>query len=322
MANTDCSSSYYDAIHALRKSFGVNGASVKFEMIPTAMCLAMAELMIPDSAAATAEHIKAVGLLFQAYGPDVCKDGFPHKLFVGFRPLLIIQAILHRNSTFLALPAWINTPFSTFGPSLMQQLLNEAITLPSLLHQADLLIKNSELTIDSHINQVFSSFVDLTSRLGNWETMLCVESRPPYWHSGNASDDTILPLWYPNITMANVFTHLWALQIICMTEIKRLSSYLSRSSRELHPQLDSRIDENDLLMIALARKIYTSMDYLLQDEMELFGPASTFFPLRVAHQIFIADESGYKMDIVYIEGIVDRLARKGLLSVHSFVFDI
>jgi hypothetical protein len=46
MANADCSSSYHEAIHTLRKSFGVNGISVKFEMIPTVMCLTLAEVSV------------------------------------------------------------------------------------------------------------------------------------------------------------------------------------------------------------------------------------------------------------------------------------
>lgn len=46
MANTDHSSTYHEAIHTLRKSFGVNGNSVKFELIPTVMCLALAEVSL------------------------------------------------------------------------------------------------------------------------------------------------------------------------------------------------------------------------------------------------------------------------------------
>lgn len=44
MANKDYSNTYHEAIHTLRKSFGVDGNSVKFELIPTVMCLALAEV--------------------------------------------------------------------------------------------------------------------------------------------------------------------------------------------------------------------------------------------------------------------------------------
>ncbi|KAJ6114600.1 hypothetical protein N7486_000378 [Penicillium sp. IBT 16267x] len=235
-----------------------------------------------------------------------------------------MQAIRQRQPVFLALPAWIDTPFSIFDPSLMQKLLNEAVVLPSLLHQADSLIENPERRSNAaHVDQLLGLFFEFASRLDNWETVLCVDSSPPYWPHGDA-EGTPLPLWYPNITMANAFTHLWALQIVCMTEMKRLSTHLPRNSprESLSPaRLYLNLDENDFLMISLARQIYLSMDYLLQDEMELFGPASTFFPLKVAYQTFQEEGVGHKVDIAYIEGIVDRLDQKGLLSARSFVFD-
>ncbi|KAJ5917781.1 hypothetical protein N7454_010156 [Penicillium verhagenii] len=115
--------------------------------------------------------------------------------------------------------------------------------------------------------------------------------------------------------MANVFTNLWALQIVCMLEMKRFANRIPQISES-----DLGLGEIDILVFALARQIYSSMDYLLQDEMELFGPASTFFPLRVAFQTFNVDQFGYKEDIACIETIVKRLHRKGLLSARAFVF--
>ncbi|KAJ5538534.1 hypothetical protein N7494_008013 [Penicillium frequentans] len=323
MANKDYSNTYHEAIHTLRKSFGVDGNSVKFELIPTVMCLALAEMMIPDSAAAIAEHIKAAGLLFQAYGPDACKEGFGHKLFAGFRPLLTMQAIQQRQPVFLALPAWIDTPFSRFDPSLMQQLLNEAVMLPSLLHQADTVVENPELSSQpDRVEQILDIFINFASRLDNFETVLCADGCPPYWPHGDAKDAP-LPFWYPNITLANAFTYLWALKIIYMGEMKRLSTYLPRDSPKdsLSPgRLHLSLAENDLLMVVLARQIQLSMEYLLQDEMELFGPSSTFFPLKVAYQIFKMDKVGFKVEIACIEKYLDVLDDKGLLSARSFVF--
>jgi len=235
-----------------------------------------------------------------------------------------MQAIQQRQPVFLALPAWIDTPFSIFDPSLMQQLLNEAVMLPSLLHQADSVIESPELSSHpARIDQILDLFINFASRLDNWETTLCADGCPPYWPHGNAKD-TPLPFWYPNITLANAFTHLWALKIICMAEMKRISTYLPRDSpkESLSPgRLHLSLAENDLLMVVLARQIHLSVDYLLQDEMELFGPSSTFFPLKVAYQTFKEDAVGHNVDIACIERILDRLDQKGLLSARSFVFN-
>lgn len=235
-----------------------------------------------------------------------------------------MQAIQQRQPVFLALPAWINIPFSIFDPSLMQQLLNQAVMLPSLLHEADTVIQSPELRCHpARINQILDLFISYASRLDDWESTLCADGCPPYWPHGNAKERP-LPFWYPNITLANAFTYLWALKIICMAEIKRIATYLPPKlpKESLSPgQLHLSLAENGLLMIVLARQIYLSMDYLLQDEMELFGPSSTFFPLKVAYQIFKEDAIGNKVEIACIERIVDRLDQKGLLSARSFVFD-
>ncbi|KAJ5713541.1 uncharacterized protein N7483_010722 [Penicillium malachiteum] len=126
--------------------------------------------------------------------------------------------------------------------------------------------------------------------------------------------------------MANVLTHLWAFQITCATEIERLAPLALDCVFNTHisafeDPFISNLVENKEQMIDLGRKIYLSMDYLLQDEMELFGPASTFYPLRVAYQRFKASQPESTGDIAYIENIVDRLAQKGLLASRSIILD-
>jgi hypothetical protein len=45
--------------------------------------------MFRDSAAGLSTHIKGVSQLLQTRGPEQYKTGVLHKLFVGFRPLLV-----------------------------------------------------------------------------------------------------------------------------------------------------------------------------------------------------------------------------------------
>ena len=73
-------------------------------------------------------------------------------------------------------------------------------------------------------------------------------------------------------------------------------------------------------MMLLAEKICLSMDYLMQDAMKLFGPASTFYPLQIAYQTFKMNESGQKENMARVEGVVGRLIKKGLQSAPSIVF--
>jgi hypothetical protein len=64
----------------------------------------------------------------------------------------------------------------------------------------------------------------------------------------------------------------------------------------------------------LAYLICSSMGYLLQDEMKLFGPVSTLFPVQIAYLRFKKDETQYQSGIHFIKGVVAQLVQKGLLS--------
>lgn len=46
--------------------------------------------MIPNnSATAMSTHVNAIGMLLRGYGPEAFGSGVLHRLFVGFRPLLV-----------------------------------------------------------------------------------------------------------------------------------------------------------------------------------------------------------------------------------------
>ncbi|KAJ5360191.1 hypothetical protein N7517_009382 [Penicillium concentricum] len=124
--------------------------------------------------------------------------------------------------------------------------------------------------------------------------------------------------------MANTFTHLWAFRIVCLSELKRFITHFLDNEQGQPAwigQLDMNYAEIQAQMMTCAKSISLSMVYLLQDEMRLFGPASTFFPLQMAHQTFKAQEFGQEVDLAYIEKIVDELDQKGLMSARALIFD-
>ncbi|KAK6811307.1 hypothetical protein RU639_013162 [Aspergillus parasiticus] len=331
-SNRTCSETYHSAIRTLRESFCMNCRSSSLEQIPAIMCLTLVELMIPDSAAAIASHIQAVGLLLQAHGPSMCSFGVLHTLFLGFRSLLIMQACRSRQPTFLASQLWIDTPFSRLSPSLMQSLLNEVVNLPSLLHQSDCVLGSLVQSDLSDINKAICSFINVLVRLDEWEAAVQQGGKPCYWRCGyvsqevesRASDDTCLGLlWYPNVTMANAFTNLWAFRIVCLSELKRfVAHFLGRDNEQpiWTRQLDMNYDDIQAQIISFAKNISLSMVYLLQDEMGLFGPASTLFPLHVTYQAYKSLDPRQQVDIAYLENIVDRLDQKGMKSARALVF--
>ncbi|PLB52007.1 hypothetical protein P170DRAFT_352165 [Aspergillus steynii IBT 23096] len=317
-----CSQPYQVAIRALRKSFARPDHTFRTDLIAAAMCLTLVELMLPESLPALTAHVKGVGLLLLTYGPEACKSGALHKLFVGFRPLLVLEAFRHRQPVFLASPEWFEIPFFILSPSLMQRLLSKAVIIPSLFRKCDEILDTPCASDISEIRGICRSFIDIVRQLEDWETSTRVEiGRPYFWNQDKTFSSRSPPtfeesfLWYDNVTMANVFTHLWAFHIVCLSEIERLMLLFPETLLG-ETSLLSLKDVGDITSrtLTLSKQICLSMEYLMQDEMKLFGPASTFFPLQVANEKLRAYGPANQEYVDYIEQLVGRLVRKGLRS--------
>lgn len=66
--------------------------------------------------------------------------------------------------------------------------------------------------------------------------------------------------------------------------------------------------------------ICQSLDYLLQDNMKLYGPASTLFPLKVAYKTFQEDSTNAVEQLAWCQSTIARLVSKGL-NIASFYFE-
>ncbi|OBT77160.1 hypothetical protein VF21_05052 [Pseudogymnoascus sp. 05NY08] len=328
-SNLDPTQHYYAAIRALRIGIAARDPASHAEVAASIMCLSLTEVMFRDSAAGLSTHIKGVSQLLQTRGAEQYKSGVLHKLFVGFRPLLITEAFRSRQPTILASEEWIQLPFSIYSPSLMHILLNKVAIVPTYLHQIDEMSQNPSQTDPSEITALFSSLANILVGLENWETSLQHGTDGPcYWpritdsQPKEATPQTEgTALWFPNVTMANVFTHMWTFRIICMTELEKLAllfPWLILGEMSLTNQCHlHHVQEHTL---ALSDQICSSMEYLLQDEMKLFGPASTFVPLKTVYHKFKADGSRQMNIVARCQAIVNRLVEKGLLSAPIIVF--
>ncbi|KAL4863946.1 hypothetical protein BDV12DRAFT_20545 [Aspergillus spectabilis] len=323
-----CTQTYSTAIQALQKGFLAPDSLCPAQLMASVMCLGLVEVMFPDSSLGLAAHFNGIEQLFQANGPEKYSSGVLHKLFVGFRPLLILQALQTRRSTFLAGESWITTPFATFSPSPMQSLLNKGLTLTTGLQEIDILLaSNSHTTLEAA--PLVSSLLDMRSSLEKWESSFRnTYDGAPYWpipsfEDGKSSQHAKTHLWFPNITHANVYTHLWAFHIICLSELEKVIYHFPSLILE-HTNLWDKVValRAGIEMVSLAEQICSSMDYLLQDEMGLFGPGSTFLPLLMAYRAFKKGEDTQCQNIIWIQKIVDRLVAKGLRSAPAVIYQI
>lgn len=215
----------------------------------------------------------------------------------------------------------------------MQSLLNKAAIIPSLMSQSDILLaKAHQIGFGAGAKDLFNRFVDALIDLENWEMGYCQESdRWCYWPSDipvvypvttGGSISYGKPLWYTNVTMANVYTNLWAFRIICLSELERLAHHSPpfNMTQDIPLSKSLNLKHVSTYKAAFAKQICLSMEYLLQDEMGLFGPASTYFPLQVAYETFLEHGDMRKEEIAFVDGVVLRLVQKGLRSAPVLVF--
>jgi hypothetical protein len=213
----------------------------------------------------------------------------------------MIVAIQLSEPTFLSLSEWLITPFRVHQPSPMQQLLSCVACLPSLLYKARRLEDgglDAESTASSP-QEVWNSLFLLILALKSWVQSLETElDGPLYWTRNDAccgsvrehlesSNDPFPPLWFPNVWIANAMTHLWTFEVIIITKMKVLETAFAESLK--YSDRSNYIPQDDV--IELSTLICRSMQYLIQDSMKLYGPASTSLPLWTAKSAFKAAES-------------------------------
>ncbi|KAJ5624889.1 hypothetical protein N7510_001198 [Penicillium lagena] len=212
-------------------------------------------------------------------------------------------------------------------PSPMQDLLSQAAIIPSVLEQIDHLPKAPYQASTSNVGTIIDQLVDVLSRLEKWEVTLRQKIVTlPHWPVMRDSESDLSSpkkpaLWFPNVTIANVYIHLWAFQIICLDELEKLVSWfpslISKKSISSSGIKFGHIQED---IFQLSGQTCSSMEYLLQDKMKLYGPASTIFPLQTVYHKIKHTGPQQENNIARIEATVDRLVQKGLLSAPTLVF--
>lgn len=206
----------------------------------------------------------------------------------------------------------------------MQALLSQTACIPSLLQQTDtLLASRHEATLDQ-ATTLCDAYLELLSVMERWEQFLQYNYPGSMWDCSSDPNTSLPPdhcLWFPDITMANVYTHLWTFRIICAVELGRLSSLFPLTGRQYSTACNyfsSRgIQGHNEFLAAL---ICRCMEYLVQDGAKLFGPLSAMLPLQTAYKVYIADKQKNSPHVAYIKDLVERLIRKGIRSAPYMIY--
>jgi hypothetical protein len=231
------------ALQLLREKIHTCSTSSFNEVAAATMCLFLSEVVSSPNLAridaqadelfsrwccrppvsALQSHADGISRLIQLRRPEFYSSGIPHKLFVGFRPLLvrdilpcgiayltvqIVHAFATRRSTFLASLVWKDKPFCVIPPTPLQALFNDASEIPSILEELD----GSKSRLTSEAVSVAWHAINRFDRVLNGLIRWYKETSAAYgdhlWWSKLQGEET--HFWFPSIAVANSLTNFWA----------------------------------------------------------------------------------------------------------------
>ncbi|OGM45092.1 hypothetical protein ABOM_006657 [Aspergillus bombycis] len=289
-------------------------------MTAAIMTLTLSELMFPTSKEGWIAHVKAVSELLRCSGPGAFVRSPYHKLFTGFRTLILTEAILSRKRTFLELHEWQDVPFQQTIASSLQRLLSCAVGLPSLLQRADGLKRSTPDEAVSMAKEIILTLFATLQRLQEWEQSYQSSlDGPLFWLKttggvspvGISAKPAYTPvLWFPSVITGTACVFLWAFKIICLTEMEKLMSLykIPWSHTPLDDRLVRQSWDNPL---ELSVKICQSMAYFLDDTMQFYGPGAAMFPFRIARGTLCSYQDQVADQWELCVHINNRLSQKG-----------
>ncbi|KAF2846697.1 hypothetical protein T440DRAFT_501575, partial [Plenodomus tracheiphilus IPT5] len=277
------------------------------------VCLAMVELMLPISDNGHLAHCGGLGALINSFSPGLFACSELHAIFVGCRPVLLFQALTTRKATFLGQNKWLTSPFKHHPPSEIQALIGDAAILPSIMETIDILPTLPRTTAVAQAQEMETKLGETFGHLSKWSErferdMNGSPGPPRQIEVLECRKHSITHFWFPSLVAANVHTHMWAFQIICLLERGKLVPYL--------PDGDAGRDESRIFdnLSSFASNICQCMEYLLQDDLQLFGPASAVFPLNIAYEVLNKDKELHKQQIERCCVVFDQIRGRGISS--------
>ncbi|KAH7370339.1 hypothetical protein BKA65DRAFT_15226 [Rhexocercosporidium sp. MPI-PUGE-AT-0058] len=318
-------------LKALREVLNSHEEVPDVEVLSASMCLKITEVLLGTSHNGWSVHIQGIAELVKDRGPSCFATGTAHQLFTSFRIFMLLEFIQKRKSIFLANHKWLNIPFSVKPKSSMQTLLDAASALPGILEKLDELHANQCVMEGSTVPELLAALDFILQDLRKWEAEIMSDHKGPLWWPVSSSsptmnvadEETVFPISYQfaNILTANTMCHYWAFLAITLSSTtllkppipSPLSTSQSNNFPASNPVRHSFCPEIHEELLALSSNICASMPYHMHPSQKFYGPASTFFPLWIALQIFERDVSPQsKMKEMWCRNLLRELEERGL----------
>lgn len=291
-----CRAEYYaKAAQSLNREL-TEGTGVCDESAAAIMCLIMAELLIPTSREGWIAHVRGIGRMMELCGPRSFTKPISQQLFMAFCPLIIVEACLSRQDTFLSSYEWQTIPFSLHEAPPFQMLLGHGSVLPSLLRKLQSLHLFSDEVKGSMAQNILTGLLTTLQELEAWEhSMQSAVQGPLFWPRAacptqqTVNDSVQLSLWFSSLPVATSLSYLWAFRAVCYKQIAHLlSSDLAPPScrdRALACLNLPGIKDCQKKSLAFHSMICQSIPYFMQYEMKFYGAASVTLPLMLTQMV-------------------------------------
>lgn len=169
--------------------------------------------------------------------------------------------------------------------------MSGASAIPGLLEEINACKSMATSEAASTLEKAFTTLVELATWLAQ-NQQPGSESKLSWWYVARARNDSCI--WFADITMANYLTHSWAFWIICTTTIRQLrADYPCLKGKQIH--LNGHKPESEPItqqLIEISIRILQSMDFLMQDDMKLYGVASATLPFQAAYDFLEMIDKG------------------------------
>ncbi|KAL7808182.1 N-terminal fungal transcription regulatory domain-containing protein [Trichoderma gracile] len=318
---SDALTAHCSALHALHVSLHHISHTADSDVLAVAiMCLMISELILPTAASSSAAHAAGLSDLIQLHSPEAYSTGPSHRIFIGLRPAIIIHSIRNKHPTFLASPEWRTVPFQFVKANSFHALMTEATAIPSILVDIDRLKCGSPNAKPPFA--VLQALRNLLEALVSWNVSFqSLTNKPSFRILGKGPEQA--QVWFPDITTANSMTHYWTFWIMCIVYIRKLrDDYPELRDQEL--LINGESPESPLITemaIQMSTWIFQSIEYLVQDEMRLFGAISTTLPTRIAYQ-FLRYNHFYDRELLsWCERVIDGIRDRGYDYIAQYILD-
>ncbi|KAI5458201.1 hypothetical protein BGZ63DRAFT_392869 [Mariannaea sp. PMI_226] len=298
----DAQRAYGLGLNSLRQ--GLQGQSaVSDVLIASIMCLFLSELIMPFSDRSSDIHAKGIQNLMELNTPEYYATGESHKLFAGFRPVLIVQALFSREPNFVDQDKWNTLPFSQVPMNSLQVLMTKATPLPQILRKIDT-AKSIPMPGSTELaREALSELTQMLALLSEWGQSSEFAAHGYSWEESSSPPESIISLWFPSITAANCFTHFWSFWILCTENIRQLKMDFPDLLTDLDNTVAKQILDKILIddrTIQICGWLLGGTEFLLREEFKLYGVASTVLPVTVAYETLRRyGDSGEKMIAEY-----------------------